>query len=219
MALVTLSGAHLHTQVLEVERPTAMAASHSPSSLMSDSPAIAEAKQALRARCLSVLKTRPPGVDAVLCARLAQTLLATDHEHIACVWPLPHELDLRPLCHQLNAAGRHVLLPETPPRGQPLAFRLWTPQTALLRGRFGTQVPDGPLMRPDLVLVPLLGFDRTGNRLGYGGGYYDRTLAALPGIASMGYALAAQEVEQLPTGPYDQPLSSLVTEQESLHFD
>ena len=186
---------------------------------MSDSPVIAEAKQALRARCLSVLKTRPAGVDAILCARLAQILLATDHAHIACVWPLPHELDLRPLCHQLNAAGRQVLLPETPPRGQPLAFRLWPPQTALLRGRFGTQVPDGPLMRPDLVLVPLLGFDRTGNRLGYGGGYYDRTLAALPGIASMGYALAAQEVEQLPTGPYDQPLSALVTEQESLHFD
>lgn len=219
MALVTLSGAHLHTQVLEVERPTAMAASHSPSSLVSDPPAVAEAKQALRAHCLTHLKTRPEGADALLRERLAALILATPARAIACVWPLAHEIDLRPLCHQLSAAGRHVLLPDTPPRGQPLSFRLWTPQTPLLRGRFGTQVPDGPLETPDLILVPLLGFDRSGNRLGYGGGYYDRTLATLPGVRSVGYALAAQEVEQLPTGPYDQPLSCLVTERETLHFD
>lgn len=218
MALVTLSGAHLHTQVLEVERPTAMVASHPPSSLLSDPPAIAEAKQAQRTRCLSILKARSAGVDAVLCARLAEALLATTSPHIACVWPLPHEIDLRPLCHHLSTAGRHVLLPDTPPRGQPLTFRLWTPQSPMLRGRFGTQVPDGPAMTPDLVLVPLLGFDRNGNRLGYGGGYYDRTLATLPGVRTVGYALAAQEVEHLPTGPYDQPLSCLVTEQETLHF-
>ncbi|GBQ11190.1 5-formyltetrahydrofolate cyclo-ligase [Acetobacter cerevisiae DSM 14362] len=218
MALVTLSGAHLYKQVLEVERPTAMAASHS-SSLVSDPPAIAEAKQAQRTRCLAVLKDRPAGVDTTLAARLAETLLATQCVHIACVWPLPHEIDLRPLCHQLSTAGRHVLLPDTPPRGQPLTFRLWTPSTPMLRGRFGTQVPDGPTLTPDLVLVPLLGFDRTGNRLGYGGGYYDRTLASLPDVRSIGYALAAQEVDQLPTGPYDQPLSCLVTERETLHFD
>lgn len=218
MALVTLSGAHLYKQVLEVERPTAMAASHS-SSLISDPPAIAEAKQAQRTRCLAVLKARPAGWDALLCTRLAEMLLATECQHIACVWPLPHEIDLRALCHQLCAAGRHVLLPDTPPRGQPLSFRLWTPHTSMLRGRFGTQVPDGPTLTPDLVLVPLLGFDRMGNRLGYGGGYYDRTLASLPGVRSVGYALAAQEVEHLPTGPYDQPLSCLVTERETLHFD
>nr|WP_298797098.1 5-formyltetrahydrofolate cyclo-ligase [uncultured Acetobacter sp.] len=196
-----------------------MAASHSPSSLVSDTPAIAEAKQAQRARCLNSLKGRPAGVDATLCTRLADMLLATEYHHIACVWPLPHEIDLRPLCHQLSLAGRLVLLPDTPPRGQPLTFRLWTPQSTMLRGRFGTQVPDGPTLVPDLVLVPLLGFDRTGNRLGYGGGYYDRTLATLPGVRSVGYALAAQEVDHLATGPYDQRLSCLITEREILHFD
>ena len=219
MALVTLSGAHLHSQVLEVERPTAMAASHFSPSPVTESPAVAGAKQAQRALCLSRLKARPAGIDAVLCNRLAEALLAAPCTHIACVWPLPHEIDLRPLCHHLHAAGRHVLLPDTPPRGQPLTFRLWTPRSAMLQGRFGTQVPDGPVLTPDLVLVPLLGFDHSGNRLGYGGGYYDRTLAALPGVRSVGYALAAQEVDQLPTGPYDQPLSCVVTEQDILHFD
>lgn len=68
-------------------------------------------------------------------------------------------------------------------------------------------------------MVPLVGFDRRGNRLGYGGGYYDRTLATLPHADAVGYALAAQEVDHIPTGPYDHPLSCIVTEKERLHFD
>ncbi|GAN71501.1 hypothetical protein ASY01nite_15110 [Acetobacter syzygii] len=89
----------------------------------------------------------------------------------------------------------------------------------MLTGRFGTHYPDGPVMEPDLVLVPLLGFDRAGHRLGYGGGYYDRTLAALPHATSIGYAPSTQEVGHLPCGPYDQPLSCIVTEKEVIRFD
>lgn len=195
-----------------------MVAPHS-SPLFSDPPAVAQAKKQARAICLQALKTRNPALDALLCARLAQTLLALPAPTIACVWPLPHEVDVRPLCHTLHNAGRTVLLPETPPKGQPLSFRVWHPTCTMLAGRFGTEVPDGPYATPTAILVPLVGFDRAGNRLGYGGGYYDRTLAALPHCPAIGYALCAQEVDHLPTGPYDKPLSCIVTEKERLHFD
>jgi len=134
---------------------------------------------------------------------------------IGCVWPLPGEADLRPLCVLLAGAGRDVLLPETTPKGQPLVFRRWKPDRAMLPGRFGTMHPDGAVDRPDMVLVPLLAFDRSGNRLGYGGGYYDRTLAALR-CRSIGFAFAWQEVAQVPLGAYDEPLDWIVTEKEIL---
>ena len=195
-----------------------MVAPHLPP-FISDPPAVAQAKKQARAGCLHALKTRNPALDSLLCARLAETLLALSAQNIACVWPLPHEVDVRPLCHALHKAGRTVLLPETPPRGHPLQFRVWHPQGSMVPGRFGTEVPDGPYAAPQAILVPLVGFDRTGNRLGYGGGYYDRTLAGLPAIPAVGYALSVQEVDHLPTGPYDKPLSCIVTEKERLHFD
>lgn len=194
-----------------------MVAPHSPS-FHSDPPAIAEAKQQIRARCLAALKAHDTALDALLCHRLTDTLLALPAASIGCVWPLPNEADLRPLCLALHTAGRIVALPETPVRGHPLTFRVWQPDCAMLPGRFGTQVPDGPLLVPQVLLVPLVGFDRSGNRLGYGGGYYDRTLAAHPHITAIGYALSVQEVDHIPTGPYDRPLSCLVTEKERLDF-
>ena len=81
-------------------------------------------------------------------------------------------------------------------------------------GRFGTFHPDGLALTPDVVLVPLLAFDRSGARLGYGGGYYDRTLAALPGCLAIGCAFAAQEVDQVPVEPTDQRLHAVATERE-----
>ncbi|MCG0995199.1 5-formyltetrahydrofolate cyclo-ligase [Acetobacter indonesiensis] len=195
-----------------------MVAPHSPP-FQSDPPAIAAAKKQIRADCLARLKARNTAVDAVLCQRLTDALLLTPVPVIACVWPFPHEVDVRPVCHALAAAGRTVVLPETPPKGQPLLFRQWHPSCIMQPGRFGTEVPDGPVLTPDAVLVPLVGFDRAGNRLGYGGGYYDRTLATLPHALTLGYALAAQEVDHIPTGPYDHPLSRILTEKESLHFD
>ncbi|GAA07130.1 5-formyltetrahydrofolate cyclo-ligase [Acetobacter tropicalis NBRC 101654] len=195
-----------------------MVAPHS-SPLQSDPPAVAEAKKQLRAHCLTALKNRDQTLDPLLCRRLSESLLALEAERIACVWPLPHELDVRPVCHALAAAGRTVLLPETPPRGHPLVFRVWTPDCVMQAGRFGTCVPNGPVLTPQAIMVPLVGFDRRGNRLGYGGGYYDRTLSTLPHADAVGYALAAQEVDHIPTGPYDHPLSCIVTEKERLHFD
>ena len=133
---------------------------------------------------------------------------------VAGVWPLPHEIDLRGLLARLHARGHVIVLPEAPPRGAPLAFRRWHPDAALLPGRFATRHPDGPVLTPQLLLVPLLAFDRTCHRLGYGGGYYDRTLAALPGVPAIGYGWAAQQVTAVPVGPHDRALDAVATERE-----
>jgi 5-formyltetrahydrofolate cyclo-ligase len=129
-------------------------------------------------------------------------------------WPLPGEIDIRPLLTALHGRGHPVLLPVTPPRGQPLTFRRWTPGAALLRERFGTHcpAPDAPEGVPRTLFVPLVAFDRTGRRLGYGGGYYDRTLGALPGARAIGCAFAAQELDAVPADHYDVRLSAVATE-------
>ena len=130
------------------------------------------------------------------------------------VWPLPGEIDLRPLLRLLHAKGHPIALPFTPPKGHPLEFRAWHPGAVMREGRFGTHHPDGEVLIPDVLLVPLLAFDRAGNRLGYGGGYYDRTLAGLPGVRAVGFGFAAQEFPALCTEPTDRPLDAIVTERE-----
>ncbi len=131
---------------------------------------------------------------------------------VAGFWPMPGEIDIRPLLIELDARGHRVLLPETPPLGQKLIFRHWHPGAAMVRERFGTHRPDGEVGVPNYVLVPLLGFDRFGHRLGYGGGYYDRTLAALPGAVKVGCAFAAQQLERLPVAAFDVRLNAVATE-------
>lgn len=142
---------------------------------------------------------------------LLKEILAQPVQKIAAVWPLAGEVDLRPLCHVLSESGRQVLLPETTPKGSPLIFRRWTPSTSMTAGRFGTSHPQGDIDVPDLVLVPFLAFDRFGYRLGYGGGYYDRTLAVL-NVPAIGFGFAGQQIDAVPTGPYDIPLKTIVTE-------
>lgn len=189
-----------------------MAAPHSfspPESL----PDPAAAKQALRAAAIA----RRAGHDPALGALLADHVLAAAPfpagAAVAGFWPLPGEIDIRPLLVALAARGHTILLPVTPRPGSPLAFGRWQPGDALRPGRFGTMVPAAADPRsPDALLVPLIAFDRRGHRLGYGGGYYDRTLAALPGARAIGCAFAAQEVAEIPCGPYDVPLHAVATE-------
>ena len=131
---------------------------------------------------------------------------------VAGFWPMGGEIDIRPLMATLHTTGHGIALPFTPPRGHPLRFRRWQPGDPLVPGRFGTLVPTGAEVTPSLLLVPLLAFDRRGHRLGYGGGYYDRTIAALPGVTTIGVAFAAQEIPAVPSGPTDMPLDAIATE-------
>jgi 5-formyltetrahydrofolate cyclo-ligase len=116
-------------------------------------------------------------------------------------------------------AGARIALPVTPPKGSdaPLTFRLWDAADQLAPGHFPVHEPPAhaPQVEPDLVLVPLLAFDRRGHRLGYGAGHYDRTLArlrALKPVTALGLSFSAQGVEVLPAGPHDQRLDGVVTE-------
>lgn len=107
---------------------------------------------------------------------------------VAAFWPLAGEPDLRPLLKQWAEAGIAIALPAIREPDTPLEFRAWTPGDALQRGAMGVQEPsaDRPVVRPDVVLVPTLGYTLQADRLGYGGGYYDRTLA---GLRQTGHAL------------------------------
>ena len=146
-------------------------------------------------------------------------------------WPLDGELDIRPLLHQIHEQGHPIGLPVVRGKGQPLLFRRWSPGMALVECSFRVLTPPegAPEIVPDVLLVPLLAFDREGFRLGYGGGFYDRTLekrrheahsgGAHSGhpvprgpILAIGMAFAAQETECLPRGPFDQRLDWIVTE-------
>jgi 5-formyltetrahydrofolate cyclo-ligase len=113
--------------------------------------------------------------------------------------------------------GGPVCMPVVIGPGQPLRFRAWAPNAQLMPGGFGTRIPAaGDWLVPDLLIVPLLAFDQRGFRLGYGGGFYDRTLVAIrarAGCRAIGLAFAAQEVAQVPTGPHDAPLDLIVTEE------
>lgn len=170
------------------------------------------AKRAARAEALA----RRAGCDPALSARLTEHLLSDrpppDGSVVAGFWPLPGEIDITPLLYALVSRGNVVALPVTPGRGEKLTFRRWQPGAVLVPGRFGTQHPEGPELLPDLLLVPLLAFDRAGRRLGYGAGYYDRTLAGLPGAPAIGCAFAAQEMNEVPAGPNDVRLTAVATE-------
>ena len=131
-------------------------------------------------------------------------------------WPMGDEIDTRPLLRRVHELGYRCCLPVVVQKGQALKFRHWTPSTRLAPGGFGVFVPaDTPEVTPELLIVPLLAFDRQGWRLGYGGGFYDRTLAALRQSAkplAVGVAFAGQEVPAVPHGAGDARVDWIVTE-------
>ena len=145
--------------------------------------------------------------------------LIPPHAVIGGFMPMRGEINILPLLHELHRRNHRLALPETPPTGQALIFRAWTPDTQLRVGRFGTEYPDTPPLQPDFLLVPLLAFDLHGNRLGYGAGHYDRTIATiLPDAFRLGCAYAMQQVEHIPTEPTDQPLHAVATEHAIIKF-
>ena len=127
------------------------------------------------------------------------------------------EIDPLPLLEALAAKGVALALPVVEAKAAPLVFRAWMPGAPLVPHRFGMAEPsrDAPAVVPDIVVAPLLAFDRQGYRLGYGGGYYDRTLAGLRKrgrVLAVGIGYAMQETPNVPRAPHDLPLDWIVTE-------
>ena len=136
---------------------------------------------------------------------------------VAGYWPLGDEIDPRPLLEALHRCGVRLALPAIRAPGEPLDFRLWQPGDALRPAGFSTRepLPGAPTVEPAVLLVPLLAFDAEGFRLGYGGGFYDRSLALLRqagDILAVGLAYAAQQVSAVPREATDQALDLVVTE-------
>jgi 5-formyltetrahydrofolate cyclo-ligase len=138
-------------------------------------------------------------------------------------WPMAEELDIRPLMIELHNQGCQLALPVVVAKKQPLVFRAWRPGDPLEAGVFGTlhPHPTRQAIEPDALIVPLLAVDEEGWRLGYGGGFYDRTLEALrakKGITAVGVGFNAQLIPEVPHGPSDQRLDWLLTDKRACAF-
>ena len=137
--------------------------------------------------------------------------------------PLKSEINPLPLMRKLAEQGAALALPVVAGKGQPLIMRGWTFGGPLASGVWGIRepMPDAPAVDPDVLIVPLLTFDRRGYRLGYGAGYYDMTITALRAkkpIVAVGIAYAAQEVDIVPITPRDARLDLVLTERETIDF-
>jgi 5,10-methenyltetrahydrofolate synthetase len=131
-------------------------------------------------------------------------------------WPIKGEPDLRPVLAELHRAGVIIALPVVETRAAPLVFRRWTPETKLVRGDWNIPVPppEAESLIPDIALAPCLGWDDACYRLGWGGGYYDRTLAALRSRPrTIGIALCAARLGTIYPQPHDIPLDLILTEE------
>lgn len=150
---------------------------------------------------------------------LADVLAAHRGKALAGYMAMRTEID--PIAAMVAHQGV-VCVPVIIAAGQALRFREWTPGCRMEAGAFGAEIPaEGAWVEPDVLVVPMVGFDRRGYRLGYGGGFYDRTLEALrakrPTLA-VGFAFSAQEMVEVPIDQYDQRLDLLVTEKGVTQF-
>ncbi|MDA7982148.1 MAG: 5-formyltetrahydrofolate cyclo-ligase [Alphaproteobacteria bacterium] len=183
------------------------------------------AKKTLRENAFARRRAAARQKDAAQApARLAEVFfqhcedVLAECETVAGYWPMRDEIDPRLLLSLLHGRGHILALPVIETRGAALSFRRWRPGDALVGGELGTSEPsDGAeTARPQMVLTPLVAFDASGHRLGYGGGYYDRTLAALGdsgGVVSVGLAWHAQmEESPLPRARHDRALDRILTE-------
>ena len=164
----------------------------------------------------ATLAAETPDFAATI-ARFAEVLPISSGVVVASYWPIRDEADPCALAAELAALDHPIVLPVIGGPEAALSFRPWREGDALSPNRHGVHEPPAHLdaVAPRMLLVPLLAFDRNGARLGYGGGYYDRTLAELRAdghIVAIGVAYAGQEVAQLPHDVHDQRLDGVVTE-------
>ena len=175
------------------------------------------ARKAAFARRKPAFDAAPPGQAAHLSEVLA------GHRGVPLSGFMPIRTEINPLPAMEEAAAHGpVGVPVIQELGLPLKFSRWEPGCAMKDGPFGAQIPEvDDFFEPEIVIVPMVAFDRSGGRLGYGGGFYDRTLELLrskrPTLA-IGFAFGVQEAEELPLEPTDQPLDMLITESEIITF-
>ena len=183
-------------------------------------------KSALRAELLrrreAAHNARHPAAGAALSARFfAQFEDTLADKTVAAYWPIREEIDVRPLLSRLASCSAIAALPVMTGQTQPLSFRLWSPADTLVSAAFSVCEPDpaSPEAVPDIVIVPLLGFDDAGNRIGYGGGYYDCTLNSLRrdrDVKAVGVAYDEQECEKIPVGAGDARLDMVFTDRRTV---
>lgn len=177
----------------------------------------AAARAAAFARRKAAHAAREPGAAGMLSGVLA------GYRGVPLSGFMPIRTEINPLPAMEEAAAHGpVGVPVIERPGLPLKFSRWEPGCALTDGPFGAKIPEvADYFEPEILIVPLVAFDRKGGRLGYGGGFYDRTLERLrakrPTLA-IGFAYAAQEAETLPLEPTDQPLDMMVTERDVITF-
>jgi 5-formyltetrahydrofolate cyclo-ligase len=177
-------------------------------------------RRAERQRLLA-LRTRAPAAERRLWgqkieARLRSLLDKRTNFILGVYWPFQAEFDPRPLIDWLVAAGSAVALPAVVDKKGPLEYRAWRPGEKLVDGVWGIPVPKArETVLPQAVLAPLVGFDRRCYRLGYGGGYFDRTLAALsPRPLAIGVGFEMARIETIYPQAFDIPMDIVVTEAE-----
>src|SRR3954451_14923979 len=189
---------------------------------MSPSDAVSELKTIVRKDA----RMRRDGIPAAERAQAAEAIAARAFPLairpgtiVSGFMPLKTEINPLPLMRKLEAAGARLAPPAVGGRGKPLTMRAFAFGDELASGQWGIREPKAgaPEVVPDIMLVPLLAFDRNGHRIGYGAGYYDMTIAKLRAIAPViaaGIAFAAQEIEEVPVTPRDARLDLVLTERE-----
>ncbi len=176
---------------------------------------LAEVKTAARAAGFARRKLAFEAAPAAQAGYLSAVLAGYRGVPLSGYMPMRTEIDPLPAMAEAAAHGP-VGVPVIRARGQPLQFALWEPDCAMVEGPFRAQVPENlTWMTPQILIVPLVAFDRRGGRLGYGGGFYDRTLQELRAagpVMAIGFAFAGQQDDDLPLESTDQPLDLIVTE-------
>jgi 5-formyltetrahydrofolate cyclo-ligase len=189
---------------------------------MQNSPSIAEQKSVLR-RDMIARRDALPAMDRVKAAEAIAArpfpLAIAPGAIVSGFSALKSEINPVPLMRRLSRAGAQLALPVVAGRGKPLIMRAWGFGEPLASGVWGIREPppEAPEVAPDILLVPLLAFDRGGARIGYGAGYSDMTIVALRArkpVVAVGLAYAAQEIDQVPVTPRDARLDLVLTEHE-----
>jgi len=173
-----------------------------------------ETRARLLVRRVAVRLAERERIRAVVTALLEERLPELRNGCIGFCWPFKGEVDFRRFVGDAIAGGAQAALPVVVERARPLEFWAWRPRMKLQRGIWGIPIPaERRVVRPSVLLVPLIGFDNAGYRLGYGGGYYDRTLAVTtpkPLTIGIGYTLG--RLETIHPQPHDIPMDAIVTE-------